>query len=218
MSTSVLLEELDPFALEILHQCLWAPLSDRKPGKPWTEKHLDYAEPLFQIFKKVAEIDNSGYLETGTGMGLSSLLAALCGFNPVYTVDINFDRIRYAFERSRILLPDPLIRYILADSNEFLPKLNSQSFSLVYVDGQHIGEAPRNDIKNAVRIARVLVLAHDILSDNEEIRSFIRQAIEPYDFLILDKVYSGLVMIRPFAIDRDFFSELTSKFTEYRSS
>ncbi len=56
------------------------------------------------------------------------------------------------------------VEIVKADSQEFMKKQPSNSFDIVFVDGDHSEEMVRADIEQARRLASRLVIAHDVCS------------------------------------------------------
>jgi len=211
------LEVFTEKTLTVLRNAFWGHARVDEDVYSWWKQQPPYAEPLYEIFRTLVDLDGRGYLETGTGKGFSSLLAALCGFETVISIDIDRENINRAMKNASELRHSPFIYYFNGDSRMILPLFQPGNFSLVYVDGGHLGITPVIDIMFAVRLARNLVLAHDVLSDNPDCEASIQKAIEPYEHIILDRVHNGLALIKPEALSSDDFQRLVEPFLKWRT-
>ena len=127
-------------------------------------------------------------LEIGTGPGnsASAFAQALvdCGKGGTLTsVDAwvgppgrNADEARARHEAMGI--PPGTVEFVSAPSQSYLPKLAGGSIDIVFVDGNHHFAAALADIREAVRIARRLVVVHDV--DQKEVYDALEESGWPW--------------------------------------
>jgi len=171
MNKDEILEEMDKLGVNRRHyHIIWDLDVDVK------DPHIIFSYPIYML-KELRKTGCDSVLEIGTARGKTTTFLALGGCRLV-TIDVDVMRGKYAEFAAQLLRIKDKITFITARSNPLLSYFKDNSFDAVFVDGDHKYEAAYWDIKEAVRIARKLVLVHDVDHPTPGVLPAFNKAIE----------------------------------------
>lgn len=104
-------------------------------------------------------------LEVGTARGKTGTIMAMAGIN-VISIDIDYLRQEYAVLSAYELGCKGKFEVIRGYSQIILSIIKDKSFDAVFVDGDHSYQVAFDDTLNALRIARNMVIVHDVDNEN----------------------------------------------------
>ena len=164
-------------------------------------KRGDYAtwSYVIRLIQLLKENDCKSVLETGTFRGKTSMAMSLAGMR-VTTIDINYlYQLLAKIALSNLEVAE--VAYISANSKHVLPHFADNSFDAFYVDGGHEYLQATFDIKEALRIARKLVVVHDVdLPDFDQVRDAFKDTVikdsgYTYDIYPHSEVEAGMGVV-----------------------